>query len=519
MSVREYIGARYVPLFIGEWSDDVSYEPLSIVVHEGNSYTSRQYVPIGISIDNTAYWAVTGNYNAQIEQYRREVGVLAESLPSTDFSSESTVKDYVDEAIGTIAQSLPSTDFSSENTVKKYIDDEVSGLDSRLDVIETNDWVTTDRIENTAVTTAKMADGSVTTVKLAEGAVTASKIADGVIGNSKIANGAITNAKTSKKKMVVIGDSFTVANNPYAEFVWADKVAEGLNCDLYNYAIGSSGFVVGRDTNISFSYQLAQAASELSTATYEVDYVFIYGGFNDWYALNNNPNPGYNLTDVVNAATSVITGAHTSFPNAKIVYIPLNFSAAYLDNTARSFLSTMCNVADLKPYVFMISNAYAPLQCFPASVVHYTDSVHPNTTGQAVLADFFLGCLMGNTNDRQTLWSVNYVNTLAVNEEPSSNLIVSPNGTRVMMNFKLQAGTYTQNSAQVLANAATYASASGKPVPLANNTYQINVGGNLAGGNQVQFKMTAQGELVMNPLETFTLAEAKRVAIDYFIKR
>lgn len=73
--VRQYVGARYVPLFADplEWSDQTGYEPLTIVTYQGNSYTSMQSVPVGIDIDNTAYWALTGNYNAQIEAYRREV--------------------------------------------------------------------------------------------------------------------------------------------------------------------------------------------------------------------------------------------------------------------------------------------------------------------------------------------------------------------------------------------------------------------------------------------------------------
>lgn len=75
MSVREYIGARYVPLFAEplQWSDQQEYEPLTIVINAGNSYTSRQFVPKGIDISNTNYWALTGNYNAQVEQYRQEV--------------------------------------------------------------------------------------------------------------------------------------------------------------------------------------------------------------------------------------------------------------------------------------------------------------------------------------------------------------------------------------------------------------------------------------------------------------
>lgn len=73
--VRQYVGARYVPVFANplEWSDTREYEPLTIVTYQGNSYTSMQYVPTSISIANTAYWALTGNFNAQVEAYRAEV--------------------------------------------------------------------------------------------------------------------------------------------------------------------------------------------------------------------------------------------------------------------------------------------------------------------------------------------------------------------------------------------------------------------------------------------------------------
>ena len=75
MAVTQYVGARYVPLFADpiEWDSQYAYEPLTIVLHEGNSYTSRQYVPKGIDISNDKFWTETGNYNAQVEQYRQEV--------------------------------------------------------------------------------------------------------------------------------------------------------------------------------------------------------------------------------------------------------------------------------------------------------------------------------------------------------------------------------------------------------------------------------------------------------------
>lgn len=104
MAVTQYIGSRYVPLLAdpAEWSSENTYEALTIVLHEGNSYTSRQAVPKGIDISNEDYWARTGNYNAQVEQYRNEVVALGTSvlkledaLPASAFET-STVKDAID---------------------------------------------------------------------------------------------------------------------------------------------------------------------------------------------------------------------------------------------------------------------------------------------------------------------------------------------------------------------------------------------------------------------------------------
>ena len=74
-NTRQYIGARYVPVFADpvQWDNVRSYEALTIVTNNGNSYTSRKPVPAGVDISDTEYWANTGNYNQQIEDYRQEV--------------------------------------------------------------------------------------------------------------------------------------------------------------------------------------------------------------------------------------------------------------------------------------------------------------------------------------------------------------------------------------------------------------------------------------------------------------
>jgi hypothetical protein len=77
---NKYIGARYVPKFDGGWDKAKSYEPLVIVEYQGDSYTSKTYVPSNVDISNTKYWALTGNYNAQVEDYRKDVIMFKESV-------------------------------------------------------------------------------------------------------------------------------------------------------------------------------------------------------------------------------------------------------------------------------------------------------------------------------------------------------------------------------------------------------------------------------------------------------
>lgn len=86
MAVTQYIGARYVPNFASpiEWNNTRTYDPLTIVTHQGSSYTSRQFVPQGVDIANDTFWALTGNYNAQVEQYRQEVNALGNTLETTN---------------------------------------------------------------------------------------------------------------------------------------------------------------------------------------------------------------------------------------------------------------------------------------------------------------------------------------------------------------------------------------------------------------------------------------------------
>lgn len=100
-----YIGARYVPLIMGAYDATKAYEPLTIVLYEGASYTSKQAVPAGVSPTNDEYWALTGNYNAQVEQYRTEVNEY---------------KQQVTDAVQTVEEELEAQTQAFEGKISEY---------------------------------------------------------------------------------------------------------------------------------------------------------------------------------------------------------------------------------------------------------------------------------------------------------------------------------------------------------------------------------------------------------------
>ena len=125
MATTQYIGSRYVPLFANpyEWDDTREYEPLTVVYSNGNSYTSKQYVPTGTPLTDENYWVITGNYNAQVEQYRKETKAVSDKYD--------TIAKNADDALAlaqTNEQDIASNDAqlagTAESGLKTLITDE-----------------------------------------------------------------------------------------------------------------------------------------------------------------------------------------------------------------------------------------------------------------------------------------------------------------------------------------------------------------------------------------------------------
>ena len=175
VGTRQYVGARYVPVFGHgggtpiEWDNSEAYEPLSIVYHIGTTYTSRQYVPAGVDINDTNYWVVTANYNAQVEQYRQEVLSFQSQIDTLRDDLESDYVPFPDSyhypKYGTTGQVLSTL---ADGTTKW--EDPVVPSDEQAEEVITQ-WLNdhpeaTTTVQDGSLTTAKYQDGSVTGAKL-----------------------------------------------------------------------------------------------------------------------------------------------------------------------------------------------------------------------------------------------------------------------------------------------------------------------------------------------------------------
>lgn len=269
VGTRQYVGARYVPIFgrrgesTIEWDNGAPYEPLTIVSHLGNSYTSRTYVPSGVDIGDSGYWVLTGNYNAQVEAYRREVIDLqdtwanwkVDTLDDLDDWKDATVDAFTD-AIDDIPNIIPSNAFSAQNTVKDYVDESVADSHNGI--------------------------------------------------------------------LLTLGDSWVGPGN-YTHFIV--PLSQKCGCTLVNYGVGAQGF--DKPGNAKFPVQLQNAINGMSAdEKRRTRYVVLCGGVND---LNLDiPTPDATIRQILGNMGNTV---QANFPNARFYYVPNMPSPIYMSDT------------------------------------------------------------------------------------------------------------------------------------------------------------------------------------------
>ncbi len=331
MTYREYIGARYVPLFADplEWDSTQTYEPLTVVYYQGNSYTSRQAVPTGIEITNTTYWAMTGNYNAQVEQYRAEVATFDGRITqnTSDISDETTARQNADA------------------TLREDVDDNTDAITA----IMANNWVTSERIAQNAVLPSKLG-----------------------------------------KSVIFIGDSWGQGYSPDGNVTsWINIVKpslQGLGTTVYDSSRGGIGLTTGTYTYLSQLRTLESTVTNKEAVTL----IYIGGGWND----NSSNSADYKngiaaLMQYINAnypyANVVIDWFGSG--NANLTSI---FAHAYSNKVHEHACELgLREITGKKP---ILVNAIGTLM---SESYYASDGYHPNQTGQHVVARHVHNMLFG----------------------------------------------------------------------------------------------------------------------------
>jgi lysophospholipase L1-like esterase len=369
MSVTQYIGARYVPLFADplQWDSTKTYEPLTIVYDGGNSYTSRQYVPAGKLLTDDAYWALTGNYNSQIEQYRAEVKTFDERISKNADTIKSNANAIAAEtsrataAESAIEDSKAPNNHASETTVYG-VGNSVNYGHVRL---ATDDTPTTSGAQDGVAATPKLVNALVTdlTEKF----------------NAQIATKA-DRAEFAGKKLVTIGDSImygTGVSDAATQSVHA-QIAAMLGMTVYDYSENNAGFTTNGSGSRKANYlkQLTAAHAEHPDA----DVIVISGGCNDATVD----------TDVYTAAVTAFRYAHDNFPNAKVFAAPFQYGACQGNDTiANGNSGRNIKVINNISRAALATNTCLINHCWEMMVGQtqlLSDAIHPNAEGAKIQA-------------------------------------------------------------------------------------------------------------------------------------
>ena len=94
---RQYIGARYVPRFMGTYDNTQIYEALDVVDNgSGTSYIARKIVPAGTALTNTDYWFVYGASSGAIINLQNQIDAITGDIGDMDDLETPVTTDLVE---------------------------------------------------------------------------------------------------------------------------------------------------------------------------------------------------------------------------------------------------------------------------------------------------------------------------------------------------------------------------------------------------------------------------------------
>lgn len=152
----QYIGARYVPMFADpvNWDNERAYEPLTIVVHNGDCYTSKCFVPVGADITNGLYWVKSQDYNYQFDQLKQVVADLSKQV--TAFAGDNAKFTEVINNFSTEFATM-QTEFNKWSVQFPAMNERIDAAEADIDALQTADAETAKTIDGLKKTDSELA--------------------------------------------------------------------------------------------------------------------------------------------------------------------------------------------------------------------------------------------------------------------------------------------------------------------------------------------------------------------------
>lgn len=338
MAVREYIGARYVPLFSDpiEWDETLAYEPLTVVINQGNSYVSKQFVPAGTPLPTTtersnAYWLLWADFNAQIEQYRAEVETYSGRINANAaaIANETTNRQAA---------------ITSVNDALAQETDARTAADANLD-------------------------------SLIDDEVTARTAADNALQKQ------ITELDSGSRYIAIVGDSFSDGNTE-----WPSILAANTGYNTIRKAVSATGFSIGSKT---FAQQFQEVINDKNFG--KCDYIIVYGGVNDW---NDAQASVATMQTAFNGIKDLYNGITGKRP--KLIFAFGNMGAARNANYSiyGSWYEQCMDALRKMGMPGLVENV--PFWLWRNSGSNFNDdNLHPNAQGMRTIASYFAKIIAG----------------------------------------------------------------------------------------------------------------------------
>jgi hypothetical protein len=222
----------------------------------------------------------------------------------------------------------------------------------------------------------------------------------------------LSQSQYSDGYLVTFGDSYADGTQSRTWSYQLSTMLPGLTWK--NYAKSGAGFNV---SNIpTFAQQVANCASDATVDKSKVKVAVCAGGRNDILDYNT----------AVSKARECVLAMENAFPNAIIVFAPMLFDQATLDEGGMRKYNGLYNggldASSGNPRVVLVDSAY--VWCKGQSNWFPTGDIHPNDAGAKAIAKYLYTACHDNYRGRQE-YAVSMLGSMAVEFKLQNGIIVA----------------------------------------------------------------------------------------------